>query len=261
MDMLEKILAASRERVAAAKAARATDDLAARCASLPPLGFEFENALRAPGVSFICEVKKASPSKGLISPAFPYLDIAADYEAAGAACVSVLTEPRFFLGSDDVLAEIAASISLPVLRKDFIVDPWQIYEARLMGAGAVLLICAALGGDELASFIGVADGLGMTALAEAHNPAELAAALAAGARVIGANNRDLRTFEVDLANSVRLKAMAPPGILFVAESGVRARADVELLEGAGVDAVLVGEALMRSADRRAALGALMGRPT
>jgi indole-3-glycerol phosphate synthase len=218
----------------------------------------FERALRAPGVSFICEVKRASPSKGLIAESFPYLEIAADYEAAGAACISVLTEPDYFMGHDRYLAEIAALVRIPTLRKDFTVDAYQIYQAAALGAGAVLLICAITPPPRLKEFIALAGRLGLSALVEAHDERELAAALDAGARIVGVNNRDLRTFEVDLGNSARLRRLAPKEVVFVAESGIRTRADVLRLKDFGVDAALVGETLMRSPDRRAALRGLVG---
>jgi indole-3-glycerol phosphate synthase len=223
-------------------------------------GYPFEAALSKPGLSFICEVKKASPSKGLIAEAFPYIEIARDYEAAGAACVSVLTEPDFFLGSDAYLREIAQTVSVPALRKDFILDPYQIYQARFLGAKAVLLICAILDSKKLGSFLELAGELGLSCLTEVHDADELKQALSVGARVIGVNNRDLKTFQVDLYNSVRLRQLTPPGILFTAESGVSRREDVELLERNGVDAVLIGETLMRSSDRQKALRELRGLP-
>jgi indole-3-glycerol phosphate synthase len=231
---------------------------AARDSGVPAESLAFETALRAPGISFICEVKRASPSKGLIAADFPYADIARDYQAAGAACISVLTEPDYFLGSDDYLLEIAQIVTLPVLRKDFIIDPYQIYQAKLLGAKAVLLICAVLDPERLREYLSVADQLGLSALTEAHDGPELQTALAAGARIIGVNNRDLRTFQVDLSHSVRLRHMTPPEVLFVAESGISSHKDIQWLEQNGVDAVLVGEALMREPDRQAALRRLRG---
>ncbi|MDR1766500.1 MAG: indole-3-glycerol phosphate synthase TrpC [Lachnospiraceae bacterium] len=218
--------------------------------------FPFEEALRAPGMSFICEVKKASPSKGVIAEEFPYLDIAREYEAAGAAAVSVLTEPYYFQGDGRYLKEICAVVGIPALRKDFVVSEYQIYEAKTLGAAAVLLICAILDDRELKSYLELAHGLGMSALVEAHTSEEVERALAAGARVVGVNNRDLQTFRVDTQTSIRLRHLVPTGILFVSESGIRTREDVRALEEAGVDACLVGESLMRAADKRAALGVL-----
>jgi len=219
-------------------------------------GFPFEKALRSEDIAFICEVKRASPSKGIIANEFPYLDIAKDYEAAGAAAVSVLTEPFYFKGDDDHLREIANTVSIPLLRKDFTVDRYMIYEAKLLGASAVLLICSLLERETLEEFIYIAHGLGLSALVETHSEAEVDMALTTGARIIGANNRNLETFEVDIALSGRLKKMVPPDIVFVSESGIRTADDVEILRQNGVDAVLVGETLMRSPDKKAALAEL-----
>lgn len=221
----------------------------------PPV---FEQALRKPEMSFICEIKRASPSKGLIAPDFPYHDIAREYEAAGADAVSVLTERDYFMGSPDYLSAVKAHISLPVLRKDFIIDAYQLYESKLLGADAVLLICALLDTETLRRYLGVCDRLGLSALVEAHDDREIGSAVEAGARIIGVNNRDLKTFEVDLQNCIRLRPLVPAGIPYVAESGVGSAADIVRLKDAGVDAVLIGEALMRSPDRKAALKALKG---
>ena len=212
--------------------------------------FPFERAIAAPGLSFICEVKKASPSKGIIAADFPYLQIALDYEAAGAAAVSVLTEPDYFLGSDQYLREIAASVAIPALRKDFVIDSYQIYEAKLLGAKAVLLICALLDERTLAEYIKTATELGLSALVEIHNEAEAEQAVKAGARIIGINNRDLKTFKVDLAVTARLRSLIPADILAVAESGIKSPEDVRAISGIGVDAALVGESLMRAKDKR-----------
>lgn len=212
--------------------------------------FPFREALAVPDLSFICEVKKASPSKGVIAEEFPYLAIAKEYEAAGAAAISVLTEPYYFLGSDAYLEEIAKAVSVPLLRKDFTVDAYQIYEARLLGASAVLLIAALLNGGQIKEYLAVARSLGLSALVEVHTEAEMETALQSGADIIGVNNRDLHTFEVDIRTSVRLRKLAPDGILFVAESGIRTPEDVAVLREQKVDAVLAGEILMRSADKR-----------
>lgn len=210
--------------------------------------FAFEKALTKNRLAFICEVKKASPSKGMISAEFPYLAIARQYEAAGADCISCLTEPKWFLGSDEYLQEIAKTVQIPVLRKDFTVCDYQIYEAKLLGAGAVLLICALLSKQELEEYIDICDALGMSALVEAHNEKEIETAVRAGARVIGVNNRNLRDFSVDTSNAARLRALVPPGILFVSESGVKTRSDIEKIEKSGANAVLIGETLMKSAN-------------
>ena len=213
----------------------------------------FETALSAPGLSFICEVKKASPSKGIIAEDFPWMAIARDYEAAGASAISVLTEPAFFLGSNRYLEDIAAQVRLPVLRKDFIIDPWQIEESKAMGASAILLICAILDQIRLESYICRCHDLGMSALVEVHDENEMDAALAAGARIIGVNNRDLRDFSVDLGLSLKLRRRAPKCVLFVAESGIHTPEDIRLLAGEGIDGGLMGETLMRAPDRQAHL--------
>ena len=221
--------------------------------------FAFEQALKKKGLSFICEVKKASPSKGVIAPVFPYREIALQYEKAGARAISVLTEPEYFLGSDIYLKEISALVRIPVLRKDFILDEYQIYEAKLLGADAVLLICALLDTATLKKFLGLCDELGLSALVEAHTQADIASALEAGARVIGVNNRNLNTFEVDFNNCLRLRDLVPENIVYVAESGIQTPEQIALLEEAGVDGVLLGEVLMRSADKTAMLAYLQGR--
>ena len=221
-------------------------------------GFPFEQALRKSGISYICEVKKASPSKGIIAEDFPYLEIAQDYEKAGASAISVLTEPQWFKGSDDYLREIAASVNIPVLRKDFTVDVYQIYEAKLLGASAVLLICAILDEDTIREWIGVCDSLGLSALVEAHTKDEVETALRAGARVIGVNNRNLKDFTVDLSTCTTLRPLVSEDKIFVAESGIRNSDDIADLRGAKVDAVLIGETLMRAPDKRAALEELNG---
>lgn len=221
--------------------------------------FSFEKALRNEGISFICEVKKASPSKGVIDPEFPYRQIAGQYEEAGAHAISVLTEPEYFKGSDTYLEEISEMVSVPVLRKDFIIDEYQIYESKLIGADAVLLICSLLDTDTLKRYIEICDELGLSALAEAHTEDEIESAIAAGARVIGVNNRNLRTFEVDIRNCINLRKLVPEEIIYVAESGIQTREDIAQLEKNGVNAVLIGEALMKSADKKAMLLHLKGR--
>ena len=218
--------------------------------------FAFEKSLKKEGMSFICEVKRASPSKGMIAPVFDHKQIACEYEKAGADAISVLTEPEYFKGSDAYLEEISKLVHIPVLRKDFIVDEYQLYEAKLIGADAVLLICALLDTDTLKRYIGICDSLGISALVEAHTKDEAASAIHAGARVIGVNNRDLRTFEVDIRNCIDLAEMVPDNIIYVAESGIQTREDIQVLKQAGVDAVLIGEALMRSGDRKGMLTCL-----
>lgn len=220
--------------------------------------FAFEQALRGEDISFICEVKKASPSKGIIAEDFPYLEIAKEYEAAGAAAVSCLTEPYYFLGSSRYLQEIAGEISIPVLRKDFTVDAYQIYEAKVLGAGAVLLICALLDDGQLRDCIRIADELGLSALVEAHDEEEIRRALSCGVRMLGVNNRNLKDFTVNVENSLQLRRMVPPEIIFVAESGIRTAGDIEKLRLGGVQAVLIGETLMRSKDKKTMLDTLRG---
>ena len=230
----------------------------ANALALPKGDFAFENALKKDGISFICEIKKASPSKGLIAPDFPYLDIAKEYEAAGADCISCLTEPHWFLGSDKYLNEITSAVSIPVLRKDFTVCEYQIYEAKLLGASAILLICALLDTDTIKEYIKICDDLGLSALVEAHDEAEVNSALAAGARIIGVNNRNLHDFSVDVNNSTRYRNMIPQDIVFVSESGITSRSDIEVLINNKTNAVLIGETLMRAKDKAAVLKELKG---
>ncbi|MCL1819940.1 MAG: indole-3-glycerol phosphate synthase TrpC [Oscillospiraceae bacterium] len=215
--------------------------------------FPFEKSLKSDDIAFICEIKKASPSKGIIAEEFPYLDIAKDYEAAGAAAISVLTEPFYFQGSDSYLREIADTVTIPLLRKDFTVDSYMIYEAKLLGASAVLLICSILDKDTLAEYIDIAHDIGLSALVETHSEEEVHTALSAGARIIGVNNRNLKTFEVDITLSERLRPLVPPDVLFVSESGVSRPEDISKLREIGADAALVGETLMRAPDKKAAL--------
>ena len=258
MNILDQLAGHARERVARAK--RERPDICREALDLPKGDFAFERALSGPELAFICECKKASPSKGLIAPEFAYLDIARDYESAGADAISVLTEPKWFLGSDDYLRDIASSVSLPCLRKDFTVDEYMLYEAKLLGASAALLICAILDGKQMKDYIQICDGLGLSALVEAHGADEVEMALNAGARIVGVNNRNLKDFTVDTGNSRRLRALIPNGVLFVSESGVKDAGDAQAARDMGADAVLVGEALMRAADRRAKLAELRGTP-
>lgn len=256
--ILDRLADHARERVEEAKRRQSLAEIRQRASDMPKGNFAFEEALKKPDIAFICECKKASPSKGLIAPEFPYLQIAREYEAAGADAVSVLTEPKWFLGSDKYLKDIAEAVSIPCLRKDFTVDEYMIYEAKLLGASAVLLICSILSEEQIKEYIGICDGLGLSALVEAHDGEEVEIALRAGARVIGVNNRNLKDFSVDTENSRRLRQMIPPEILFVSESGVGCAADVNSLRGIGADAVLIGETLMRAADKKAKLRELKG---
>ena len=258
MTVLDELAQSALERVRTAKAVRPLSILKKLALSLPKGDFAFENAIKKPGMSFICECKKASPSKGLISPDFPYLDIARDYERAGADCISVLTEPTRFLGSNSYLQEISETVSIPCLRKDFTVDPYMIYEAKTLGASAVLLICSLLPKDRLAEYMEICDSLGLSALVEAHDEKEVEDAVSAGARMIGVNNRNLKDFSVDTGNSARLRTLVPKDILFISESGVRSREDVKAAESFGADAILVGETLMRAEDKKAMLKELKG---
>ncbi len=258
MNILDQLAEHAKERCQKAKEIRSAEEVQTLALSMPKKDFSFEKALAKPGISMICECKKASPSKGLIAPDFPYLQIAKEYEAAGADCISVLTEPKWFLGRDEYLQEIAETVSIPCIRKDFTVDPYMIYEARILGASAVLLICSILSKEQIREYLSVCDTLGLSALVEAHDTAEVDMAIEAGARIIGVNNRNLKDFTVDTANSRRLRERIPSNILFVSESGVRDAGDVALLREIGADAVLVGEALMRAPDKKAKLKELRG---
>ena len=257
--ILDKLAASARVRVDRLKGERPVESVREEALSIKPeKPFCFEAALKKEDIAFICEVKKASPSKGLIAPDFPYVHIARDYEAAGADAISVLTEPEYFLGSDDYLSAVKRAVSIPVIRKDFTIDPYQIYEARIIGADAVLLICALLDTEALTDYIRIADRLGLSALVEAHDAAEVCSALEAGARVIGVNNRNLKTFEVDITNSARLRQLVPEHITFVSESGIKTPGDIVALRKNGTDAVLIGETLMRSSRKAEELARLRG---
>ena len=259
MTILDKLADHARKRVAAAKEKVSVQEIKERALALPKGKFEFEAAIRRnPDIAFICECKKASPSKGVIAQEFPYLQIAKDYEAAGADCISVLTEPKWFLGSNDHLREIAENVSIPCIRKDFTVDEYMIYEAKLLGAKAVLLICSILTQKQIEDHIAVCDTLGLSALVEAHDEAEIAVAVNAGARLIGVNNRNLKDFTVDTNNSRKMRELVPSDILFVSESGVKDADDIKLLREAGADAVLIGETLMRADNKTEKLAELKG---
>lgn len=265
--ILDKIAASTQERVKRAKQKLSLDEIRSKIYGSEGIrnfnsrpAFAFEKALAASDeMAFICEVKRASPSKGIIAEDFPYPKIAKDYEKAGAAAISVLTEPEYFLGDDRYLTEISQIVSVPVLRKDFIIDEYQIYEAKLIGADAILLICNLLDEKTIGAYIALCDELGLSALVEAHTKKELDTALAAKARLIGVNNRNLSTFEVDLDNSIRLRSYVPAEIPFVAESGIKTAGDIKRLKEAGVNAVLIGETLMKSPDKKTALAQLRGK--
>lgn len=256
MTILDELAAYAKERVKQAEKNVPLATIKEQALRLPKGNFEFEKALKREEISFICECKKASPSKGVIAQDFPYLAIAKEYEAAGADCISVLTEPKWFLGNDTYLAEIAKEVSIPCLRKDFTVDAYMIYQAKLLGASAVLLICSILEEEQIREYIQLCDTLGLSALVEIHDAKEAEMAVKAGARIIGVNNRNLKDFSVDTGNSRKLREYIPKEILFVAESGVSEPADVKGLRQIGADAVLVGESLMRAADKKAKLAQL-----
>lgn len=259
MNILEQIAADTRIRIDERKEKTSLSALQALAESLPAKQFEFEKALKAnPDIAFICECKKASPSKGLIEPDFRYLEIAKEYEKAGADAISVLTEPKYFLGSDEYLKEITDTVSIPCIRKDFTVDEYMIYEARLLGASAVLLICAITEEKKLREYLKVCDTLGLSALVETHDEEEVKIALSVGARVIGVNNRNLKDFSVSCDNSMRLRDMIPSNVVYVSESGIRGAAEIDALRKIGVDAVLIGETMMRAADKGAKLRELKG---
>lgn len=249
MTILDKLADLSRARAAADQEKVPETVLREQAKALGKgNGEAFLSALKKPGISFICEIKKASPSKGLISPDFPYLKIAADYERAGADCISCLTEPEYFLGSDQIFREVRAQVSLPMLRKDFTVSAYQLDQARVMGANAALLIVSLLDEKTLEAYLERCDELGIAALVETHDGEEISRAVSAGAKIIGVNNRNLKDFSVDFENAARLRDRIPADCVYVAESGVKTREDVRRLRQIGADAALIGETLMRSAD-------------
>lgn len=260
--ILEEIAARTKERIYLEKKAVPLEEIRRRAeqssfgTASQSADRPFETALRSPGLSFICEVKKASPSKGVIAETFPYVEIARSYEEAGASAISVLTEPYYFQGSDRYLEKIVRAVRIPVLRKDFTVDPYMVYQAKVLGASVILLICAILDDGELREYAAIAEELGLSVLTEAHDGWEVERALRAGARIIGVNNRDLKTFTVDVNNSVRLRNLVPSGVLYVSESGIRGPEDTKLLRENGTDAVLIGEMLMRCTDKKAMLDKL-----
>ncbi|MCI2105962.1 MAG: indole-3-glycerol phosphate synthase TrpC [Intestinimonas sp.] len=260
-NILNTIADYARARVAEKKKLLSLTEIKAAALSMDrETGFPFEKALMGDDIGFICECKRASPSRGLIAPDFPYLELAKAYERAGAACISVLTEPKWFLGRDTYLKEIAASVSLPCLRKDFTVDEYMIYEAKTLGASAVLLICSLLDQETIGRYLELCHGLGLSALVEVHSENEIFDALEAGARVIGVNNRNLQDFTVDLHNSETLRKLVPEHVLFVAESGIKTANDIHVLRRTGVNGVLIGETLMRASDKTAKLAELRGIP-
>ena len=256
-DILSRIANRTRERIAKEEQEIPVEVLKEKIASMPSAP-DFYKALKKDGMSFICEVKKASPSKGVIAEDFPYTEIAMDYEKAGAAAISCLTEPFWFMGSDRYVEEIAGKVSIPILRKDFTINEYMIYQARAMGASAVLLICAILTDEELKGYRELAESLGMHALVETHDEEEIKRAIDSGAQIIGVNNRDLRTFTVDVNTSLRLKKLVPDDRVFVSESGIKTPEDIKRLYDNHTDAVLIGETLMRADDKKAMLDNLKG---
>ncbi|MCR5672157.1 MAG: indole-3-glycerol phosphate synthase TrpC [Lachnospiraceae bacterium] len=254
--ILDALAAHAKERTDAAKLKISAQDMKKRALELQKGDRAFENALKKDGMSFILECKKASPSKGLIAPDFPYLDIAKTYEAIGADCISVLTEPKWFLGSGAYLKEIAQAVSIPCLRKDFTVDEYMIYEAAVLGAKAVLLIVSILSEGGIKEYLGICDELGISAVVETHDEDEVFTALDAGARIIGVNNRDLKDFSVDQSNAARLRKIIPDDRIFISESGIKTAADVKAAHDAGADALLIGETVMRAEDKKAAFDEL-----
>ncbi len=257
MTILDEVADKTRKRIAKRRMQVPLEELRRQAEAMPrDTGFPFEQALQQPGVSFICEVKKASPSKGIIAEEFPYVQIAKEYEEAGAAAISCLTEPYYFQGKDEYLQQIAAGVSIPVLRKDFTVDPYMIYEAKVLGASAVLAICAILDDVQLKEYFIIAETLGLSMLVETHTEEEVERAKKSGARVIGVNNRDLKTFHVDVMTSIKLRERIPKDVLFVSESGIRNAEDIAELYEHGTDAVLIGETLMRAKDKKRMLAEL-----
>lgn len=258
--ILDEIAAKTRERVEAEKRRLPLGEMRARAKAMDHGGeFPFEKALAKEGMSFICEVKKASPSKGVIAADFPYVEIGKEYERAGADAMSILTEPYYFQGSNEYLSAIRREVSIPLLRKDFTVDEYMIYEAKAIGADALLLICAILSPGQLAEYAGIAGELGLSVLVEAHDETEIRMAISAGAKIIGVNNRNLKDFTVDISNSIRLRKLVPGHILFVSESGTKTREDIARLEENGANGVLIGETFMRATDKTAMLRELRGK--
>lgn len=257
--ILEEIANKTKERIVLGKKEKSLDTIKGEVKNLPiDTGFPFEKALRTKEIAFVCEIKKASPSKGVITREFPYIEIAKEYEKAGANAISVLTEPYYFKGSNRYISDIKPHISIPILRKDFIVDEYMIYEAKIIGADAVLLICAILDDESLKKYLELAHSLGLSALVEAHDEDEVRRAISAGARIVGVNNRDLRDFTVDMNTSLKLRKLVSGDCIFVSESGISTREDIEVLEEKDVDAVLIGEVLMKSKDKKRKISALRG---
>lgn len=257
--ILDDIVAKQKVRIEYEKKEKNIDTLKQEALSLPlSKNFFFEDSLKSKDFAFICEIKKASPSKGVIVEDFPYLDIAQDYENAGAAAISVLTEPNFFKGNDIYLKEVADTVNIPVLRKDFIIDEYQIYQAKLIGADAILLICAILDETTLNKFLNLAKSLKLSCLVETHNENEIKKALNSGANIIGINNRDLKTFTVDIKTSLNLRNFIPQNKILISESGIKTAQDIKMLKNEGFNGVLIGESMMLSKDKKNFLAQLRG---
>ncbi len=257
--ILDTIVSATKIRIEKEKQEIPLDTIKELAQKIPRLeNYPFEDTLRKDFFHFICEIKKASPSKGVIAEDFPYLAIAREYEEAGASCISVLTEPDFFLGKDIYLTEIRKTVTLPLLRKDFILEPYQIYQAKVIGADAILLICSILNDKELTDYLNLCKYLGLSALVEAHDKVEVKRAVHAGASIVGVNNRNLKTFDVDVTLSTTLRKFAPDNILFVAESGIKTAEDIRILKENKVNAALIGETFMRTSDKKQKLTELRG---
>ncbi len=257
--ILHEIAEKTKKRIQGQKEILSLETIKKQAYSMPnDQAFSFEKALKQKEISFICEVKKASPSKGIISKEFPYIEIAKTYEQCGAAAISVLTEPFYFLGHDQYLREIAKEVRIPIIRKDFTIDEYMIYEAKVLGAQAILLICALLDEKTMREYMKIAEELGLSVLVEAHDEEEVRQALACNARMIGVNNRNLKTFEVDIENSIKLRSLIPQNVIYVSESGMKTPQDIKRLRENGTDAVLIGETLMRSNSIQHELNVLRG---
>lgn len=256
--ILTKLADSTRDRVEREKKQIPLEMVKEQALAMKKGDFSFEKVIAEEDISFICEVKRASPSKGMIVEHFPYVQIAKDYEEAGASCISVLTEPDYFKGDKKYLKEISENVSVPLIRKDFVIDEYMIYDAKIHGASCVLLICSLLDKETMEKYIEICDNLGMSALVEAHDEEEIQKAIEAGARMIGVNNRDLKTFTVDIRNSERLRKLVPVNILFIAESGIKTNADINRLRKANVNGVLIGETFMKAENKKEMLQELRG---
>ena len=255
--MLDKIVAKTEERLKEAKENKSLEELKKEVSELETnKEFPFKEALRDPQIAIIAEVKRASPSKGLIAEDFDYIKIAKEYESAGASAISVLTEPYFFQGSNDYLKEIAQTVSIPILRKDFVIDEYMIWEAKLLGASAVLLIVSILDIVQLKKYLDLAHDLGLSAIVETHDGNEIRTAMNVGAEIIGVNNRNLADFTVDIENSINLRRCVSDNLIFISESGIKTKDDVTRLKENNVDAVLIGETLMKSDDKKSLISEL-----